>query len=90
MYITTHAKVRALERLFDMHLEGQNDEEKLYSDQKSASKIGEFLKKLIKPSMGFNLEGAKYQARIDGFDKYRAVIQVKNEQHHLITIVPIY
>lgn len=90
MYITTHAKVRALERLFDMHLEGKNDEEKLYSDKKSADKIGEFLNKLIKPSAGFSLEGAKYQARIDGFDKYRAVIQVKNKQHHLITIIPIY
>lgn len=92
MIITTHAKVRALERLLDVQLKGNTDEEKLASDFIVSARVEQFLLKSITPSMGmaFSLEGCKYNAMIDGFDKYRAVIGVVNGQHILITIIPIY
>jgi len=82
MVFTDHAIERALERL-----EGS----KVVNPSKEmCNEMEIILRCLIIPSGATFLDGAKYQARIEGYDSYRAVIKVEDGTHVVTTITPIF
>ena len=88
--ISTHGLVRISERLFDKVYSGSNDAEIVASmDDKWVTAIYSFVENHIKPHGGKLLESTTYRATIEGFDEYRAVIQVKKDKHEIITIYKI-
>ena len=81
MVMTRHSVQRALERIVGFKGE-PNDKMYAYAER--------LLRESIKPCGYISLEGSKYYAQIDGYDSYRAVIQVSESGvHTIITIIPI-
>ena len=81
MVMTRHSVQRALERLVGFKGE-PNDKMYAYAER--------LLRESIKPCGYISLEGSKYYAQIDGYDNFRAVIQVSGSGVHTITsIIPI-
>ena len=81
MIMTRHSVQRALERLVGFKGE-PNDKMYEYAER--------LLRESIKPCGYISLEGSKYYAQIDGYDNFRAVIQVSESGVHTITsIIPI-
>ena len=81
MVMTRHSVQRALERLVGFKGE-PNDKMYEYAER--------LLRESIKPCGYISLEGSKYYAQIDGYDNFRAVIQVSGSGVHTITsIIPI-
>ena len=81
MVTTRHSVQRALERLVGFKGE-PNDKMYAYAER--------LLRESIKPCGYISLEGSKYYAQIDGYDNFRAVIQVSGSGVHTITsIIPI-
>ena len=81
MVMTRHSVQRALERIVGFKGE-PNDKMYAYAER--------LLRESIKPCGYISLEGSKYYAQIDGYDNYRAVIQVSESGvHTIITIIPI-
>ena len=81
MVMTKHSVQRALERLVGFKGE-PNDKMYAYAER--------LLRESIKPCGYISLEGSKYYAQIDGYDNFRAVIQVSGSGVHTITsIIPI-
>jgi hypothetical protein len=79
MVVSKHAIKRGLERLMDI-IEPTACNEEL---------MERLLHSYVHPSKASFLDGAKYQARIDFYDDYRAVIKVEYGVHILVTIIPI-
>ena len=81
MVMTRHSVQRALERLVGFRGEPN------YKMYEYAERL---LTESIKPCGLVSLKGAKYYAQIDGYDDYRAVIQVSETGvHTIITVIPI-